>query len=256
MTIPRIYLPRPVDVGEMSALREEDQKYIKSVLRLKKHDHLVVFDGCGHEYQAVIHQVQHDRTIVQILKKYHPQVRPVQITLAQAIPKAGKMDFIVQKATELGVDRIVPFQSVRSVSRLTSDQCVHKALRWRKVAIEASRQCGRADVPVIDACADFQEMLKSGSVGGERIIFWEEETRFGIRDVFRRARDTKEFFIVIGPEGGFSMEEIEWARQAGFQCASIGRQILRVETAVVAIMSIIQYERGMLGGSLDMEPGS
>jgi len=252
LTIPRIFLPHPMEVGLLCDLREEDQTYIKSVLRLKKNDHLVVFDGQGHEYQAMIHQINKSRTVVEILKKYHPQDKPVRITLLQALPKAGKMDFIIQKATELGVDRIVPFQSARSVSRLADDKKGQKEQRWQKIAIEAARQCGRADVPVIDPCLDFPEMIAGADGGGLKIIFWEEEARTGLKDVLshNHSKSLNELSVVIGPEGGFLKEEVDQARQAGFKSVSLGQQILRVETAVLAILAILQYEKGVLGGSL------
>jgi 16S rRNA (uracil1498-N3)-methyltransferase len=161
------------------------------------------------------------------------------------------MDFIIQKATELGVDRIIPFQSARSVSRLTDDKKRQKALRWQKIAVEAARQCGRADVPVISPCLDFLEMIRDEGRKVFKIIFWEEETRCGIRDVLNQKHTelADEFFVIVGPEGGFLKEEVNQAREAGFQSVSLGRQILRVETAALAIMAIIQYEKGILGGS-------
>ncbi|MCX5858033.1 MAG: 16S rRNA (uracil(1498)-N(3))-methyltransferase [Deltaproteobacteria bacterium] len=257
MTIPRVFLPSPMGVGSLCDLREEDQTYIKSVLRLKKNDHLVVFDGEGHEYQAMIHEMKNNRIVVEILKKHRFQDKPIRITLSQALPKAGKMDFIIQKATELGVDRIIPFQSARSVSRLTDDKKRQKALRWQKIAVEAARQCGRADVPVVSPCLDFPEMISDEGCKGFKIIFWEEEMQCGIRDVLNQKDRplTDEFFVIVGPEGGFLKEEVNQAREAGFQSVSLGRQILRVDTAALAIMAIIQYEKGILGGSPDAGSG-
>lgn len=251
MTVPRIFLPRPLDVGSICPLRREDQTYIQAVLRLKKNDHLVVFDGQGHEYQAVIVNMQADRTVVEILKKYPLHDKPFRITLSQALTKAGKMDFIIQKATELGVDRVIPFQSARSVSRLTDDKKKQKESRWQKIAVEAARQCGRADVPLISPCVDFEAMVGDRYRPGVKIIFWEEETQNGLRDLLRRQPSVwvEEYSVIVGPEGGFMKEEVARARQAGFQSVSIGRQILRVETAVLAILAIIQYEKGILGGS-------
>jgi 16S rRNA (uracil1498-N3)-methyltransferase len=256
LTVPRIFLPRPVETGCLCDLREEDQTYIKSVLRLKKNDHLVVFDGDGHEYQAIIREIKGNRTSVEILKKHRFQERHIRITLSQALPKAGKMDFIIQKATELGVDRIIPFQSARSVSRLRDDNKRLKGLRWQKIAVEAARQSGRADVPVIDPCLDFYEMIGKSGSNDYKIIFWEEETHCGIKDALNQKHESlaDEFFVIVGPEGGFLKEEVNQAREAGFLSVSLGRQILRVETAAVAIMAIIQYEKGILGGSPDTGP--
>ena len=251
LTIPRIYLPCPMNVGCLCELREEDQTYVKSVLRFKTNDHLVVFDGQGHEYQALIREIKGNRTTVEILKKNRIQEKPFSITLAQALPKAGKMDFIIQKATELGVDRVAPFQSARSVARMPDDRKQQKESRWQKIALEAARQCGRADVPVISPCVDFREMINNADPTISRIIFWEEETHAGIRDVIRQvsAGLTGQLLVVVGPEGGFLKEEVQFAREAGFISVSLGRQILRVETAVLAILVIIQYEKGILGES-------
>lgn len=251
MTVPRIFVNGPLEAGLCCELREEDWKYVKSVLRLKRDDHLVVFDGQGHECQAVIQGTKGDRIIVKILKKYLLQDRAVRITLAQALPKAGKMDFIVQKATELGVERIIPFQSVRSIPRFTPDKKQQKESRWRKIALEAARQSGRADVPEVGPCMDYAEMIDAANPSGLNVIFWEEETGRGIRDAFvaDQLNSNKECFVVVGPEGGFLKAEVDRARDAGFQSVSLGRQILRVETAVLAILAIIQYEKGNLGGT-------
>ena len=255
MTIPRIYLPHPLEVGAICNLRDEDRRYVKSVLRLKKNDHLVVFDGSGCEYQALIREVKGDRLTLEILKRDFIQRKTVRITFSQALPKSGKMDFIVQKATELGVDRIIPFQSVRSVPRLSADKRIQKVLRWQKIAIEAARQCGRADVPEISVCLGFKEMLQSPHPNAFKIIFWEEEMNVGIRKTLREkpGNAAKDLFIVVGPEGGFSKEEICRAGEAGFQSVSLGRHILRVETAALTILSIIQYEKGNLGDPDDRE---
>ena len=255
MTIPRIYLPHPIEVGAICNLRDEDRRYVKSVLRLKKNDHLVVFDGSGCEYQALIREIKGDRLTLEILKRNFIQRKTVRITFSQALPKSGKMDFIVQKATELGVDRVIPFQSVRSVPRLSADKRIQKVLRWQKIAMEAARQCGRADVPEVRGCLGFKEMLQSAHPDAFKIIFWEEEMKVGIRKTLREkpGNAAKDLFIAVGPEGGFSKEEICQAGEAGFQSVSLGRHILRVETAVLAILSIIQYEKGNLGDPDDRD---
>ncbi len=248
MTIPRIYLREPLEVGVVCDLAGEDRRYVKSVLRLRKNDHLVLFDGSGFEYQALIREAGVDRLAVEILKKDTVQRETFRITLCQALPKSGKMDFIVQKATELGVERIVPFHCIRCVPRLSADKRTEKVSRWRKIAAAAAGQSGRVDVPEISACVDFRAMLQSTRPESLKIIFWEEETRLGIRKALRTspADAAKNMSVVVGPEGGFSKEEIGLAMDAGFQSVSLGRHILRVETAVVAILSIIQYEKGSL----------
>ena len=255
MTVPRIYLPEPLEAGAVCDLPGEDRRYVKSVLRLRKNDHIVLFDGSGFEYQARILEAGGNRLAVEILKKDFIRSETFRLTLCQALPKSGKMDFIAQKATELGVIRIVPFHSVRSVPRLSADRRAEKVSRWRKIAIEAARQSGRVDVPEIGPCVDFREMLQSAPPGSLKIIFWEEEPRLGIRKALRTdTPDAAENIVVaVGPEGGFSKEEVGLAVEAGFRSVSLGRRILRVETAVVAILSIIQYEMGSLRDPEDRE---
>ncbi len=241
-------MSNPLEVGAVCDLPVGDRRYVRNVLRLRKNDHLILFDGSGFEYQARICEAGADRVAVEILKKDFVEPETCRITLCQALPKSGKMDFIVQKSTELGVVRIVPFHSARSVPRLSVEKGAEKVSRWRKIAVEAARQCGRVAVPRIDSCVDFREMLQSAPPGSMKIIFWEEETRLGIRKVLRMspADAADDMFVAVGPEGGFSKEEVGLAVEAGFRSVSLGRHILRVETAVLAILSIIQYEKGSL----------
>jgi 16S rRNA (uracil1498-N3)-methyltransferase len=170
----------------------------------------------------------------------------IHVTLCQGVPKAEKMDGIVRHATELGAERIIPFLAERSVPRWQPEQFPRKRERWQKIAVEASRQCGRPDIPEIGAIVTFERMLHDVPGGGLRLIPWEEETTTDIREVLRDPSRSglKEFVLVIGPEGGFSAGEIEMARQAGFLSVSLGKRVLRVETASLALLSILQYERG------------
>jgi 16S rRNA (uracil1498-N3)-methyltransferase len=160
------------------------------------------------------------------------------------------MDFIVQKATELGADRIISFRSARSVPRLSQDKARAKISRWRSIAQEASRQCGRADIPEIRGIVSFEEMLACSEGQSLKIIFWEEESKRNIKEILRDEKyaGANDISVVIGPEGGFSREEIERAADKGFISATMGKNILKVETAVLAILSIIQYEKGIFGG--------
>jgi 16S rRNA (uracil1498-N3)-methyltransferase len=160
------------------------------------------------------------------------------------------MDSIVQKATELGAHRIIPFRSARSVPQLTADKALARVLRWRSIATEAARQCGRADIPEVNDVLSFEEMLASAEDGTLKIIFWEEESERGIKKLLRdkRYEDARDISVIIGPEGGFSKEEVESAVRSGFISVSLGKNILKVETAAVTILSVIQYEVGIFGG--------
>lgn len=247
MAVPRIYHPQALEEGITIQLEEDYRVYLRDVLRLGERDELILFDGMGHEYRAVIRGFSPGAVHLEVTTKEDIKLPETQITLAQSLPKGEKMKFIIQKTTELGVSRIIPFISSRSIPRLTGDRAVAKAARWRKVAVEASRQCGRADVPEVDEIASFSEMLRATNEDALRIILWEGEERRGLREILTDERYARadSFCIVIGPEGGFSWEEIEQARRSGFISASLGRLILRTETAPLAVLSILQYEKGL-----------
>ena len=250
MTVPRIFFPGSLREGELCELGEQTLQYIKSVLRMKKGESLILFDGAGWEYEAAIKTFLDDRVSIEVLKKNRIPEKAVKISLFQALPKATKMDFIVQKATELGADRIISFQSARTVPRLSQDKARAKISRWRSIAQEASRQCGRADIPEIRGIVSFEEMLACSEGQSLKIIFWEEESKRNIKEILRDEKyaGAHDISVVIGPEGGFAREEIERAADKGFISATMGKNILKVETAVLAILSIIQYEKGIFGG--------
>ncbi|HPQ44875.1 MAG TPA: 16S rRNA (uracil(1498)-N(3))-methyltransferase [Syntrophales bacterium] len=249
MATPRIYSPHELHEGASPELGKEYFTYIRDVLRLKEGDELTLFDGMGHEYHAAIRDFSHHDVRLDIIGKEDIKLPDTHITIAQSLPKGSKMDLIIQKSTELGVSRIVPFISSRSISRLEGTRASGKTARWRKIAIEASRQCGRGDVPEVSEIRSFGEMLNMPDENALRLILWEAEAERGIREILTDEKHSSadNFFIVIGPEGGFSWKEIEMARQRSFISASLGRLILRTETAPLAVLSILQYEKGLFG---------
>lgn len=246
MTIPRLYLPRPLETGAVCAAAADQARYLKTVLRMREGDPLLIFNGTGWEYKAVIRRQTADGIELEITGRRALPAAEIHVTLCQAVPKAEKMDGIIRHATELGAERIVPFLAERSVPRWRPEQLPRKRERWQKIAVEASRQCGRPDIPEIGEIVTFERMLRDVPESGLRLIPWEEETKTGIREILRDPARSgmKEFVLVIGPEGGFSAGEIELARQAGFLSVSLGKRVLRVETASLAVLAIFQYEKG------------
>jgi 16S rRNA (uracil1498-N3)-methyltransferase len=249
LTIPRLYFPEKVEKGERRVLGGENLHYVKSVLRMRNGDRLFLFDGAGCESEALIREFTARGVIVEIVKKEEEKVRDeaVKITLFQALPKANKMDSIIRKGTELGVDAIIPFHSVRSIPRLSPETALIKRSRWQKIAAEAARQCCRSRMPEIGGILSFAEVLGFSQEGALRIIFWEGESETGIRQVLKdeRHEGIKDFVVIIGPEGGFLKEEVDMAVAKGFISVGLGRQILKVETASLTILSILQYEKGI-----------
>ena len=246
MTIPRLYIPRPLETGAVCSAAADQARYLKTVLRMKEGDLLLIFNGTGWEYEAVIRRRTAEGMELEITGRHRLPAAEIHVTLCQAVPKAEKMDGIIRHATELGTERIVPFLAERSVPRWRPEQLPRKRERWQKIAVEASRQCGRSDIPEVGEIVTFEQMLRNVPENGLRLIPWEEETTTGIREVLRDpARSgTTEFVLVIGPEGGFSAGEIDQARRAGFLSVSLGKRVLRVETASLAVIAVLQYEKG------------
>ncbi|MCK9274821.1 MAG: 16S rRNA (uracil(1498)-N(3))-methyltransferase [Syntrophales bacterium] len=250
MTAPRIYSPGKKDKEGFIELGEEDCHYIKHVVRLKPKDSIILFDGGGCEYQAVIDRYTESGVILQITEVEAIDTDPhVKITVAQSLPKETKMDFIIRKSTELGAWRIIPFISARSVPRLTEEKKAARVKRWRKIAAEAATQSLRVHVPHVDEIVPFASALEKARKEALNIIFWEEETEKGIRDILNdtAVEGKKDIMVVIGPEGGFTRDEAARAVEKGFSSVHLGSRILRVETVSLAVLAIIQYELGLIG---------
>ncbi len=243
----RFYAPHPKIERGILKVEGDEVRHIRRVLRLGKGDEIRVFDGSGKEYEGTI--VEEDSFSVSIWVHDIVSSRKesvLEITLAQSLLKGEKMDFLVQKAVELGIRRIVPFISSRSVPVLEVKRRLERQKRWEKIAVNASKQCGRGSVPQIDPPVSFLEMLESAPEDSLRLILWEEEGR-GLKEILGRSERAKEIFFVVGPEGGLSQEEVEEAKKARFIPVALGQRILRAETASLSFLSIIQYEWGDMG---------
>ena len=251
MTIPRIYSPVALEKGKLCELGQDNHKYLKQVLRLEQGDSITVFDGWGHEFEAVIKNFSINSVALELGKKIETSGREIKITLGQALPKAGKMDVIIRGAAELGADVIIPFAAVRSVSRIAGEKGPVKAARWQKIAREAARCSRSSQITDVLPVASFETMLTCAGEQALKMIFWEEEDQKSIKDVLsdQTWAQAKDIFIIVGPEGGFSRDEILKAKEAGFISVSLGKQILKVETAALVIISIIQYEKGIFSNS-------
>jgi 16S rRNA (uracil1498-N3)-methyltransferase len=228
-------------------LGKDNLRYLKTVLRLKPGDRVIVFDGFGHEFEACIDSFGASDVFLSLEKQFPETKRKIRVTLAQAIPKAGKMDLIVKTAAELGADVIVPFICDRSVSRIEGEKASMKVARWQKIVREAARCTRSILVTDVEPVLSFGDMLSRSAAGERKLIFWEEEDQQSIRDALndKKFADAVRYFIIVGPEGGLSRDEVNLAKEAGFVSVSLGRQILKVETAAAAILSIIQYEKGI-----------
>ena len=215
----------------------EDVSHISKVLRMSAGDNIIVCDGEGNDYDAVITSISKTEVIAEITGKYVCDAEPcVDVTLYQALPKQGKMEYIIQKNTELGVNKIVPVYTKRCVVK-PSD----KTERWSKVAESAAKQCGRGIIPQVMPVITFDEAIKQMQEYDLALMPYECEEENGLKKVLQSSI-YKKVSIFIGPEGGFDLKEVETAISSGVKTVTLGKRILRTETAASAVLPIIMYE--------------
>ncbi|RMF96098.1 MAG: 16S rRNA (uracil(1498)-N(3))-methyltransferase [Candidatus Schekmanbacteria bacterium] len=171
---------------------------------------------------------------------------PVKIILCQALPAKERMELIIEKAVELGVKKIVPFKSDKSITLEEREKKQRKAHKWTDLVIKASKQCRRAELLSIDRFTDFETIMKEYRKICGKIIFSNYHYDFRLSDILQSLKDCKEICIVIGPEGGFSEEELELAKKTGFYVVKAGERILRTETAAISLTAIFQHLLGDL----------
>jgi 16S rRNA (uracil1498-N3)-methyltransferase len=256
MRLTRVYVQAALTPGNMVELPPDTASHLAKVLRARSGDELILFNGDGREFTGAIDAVRGSRVSASVGDS-RPVDResPLSITLVQCVPRGDRMDFIVQKATELGVARIVPVLSQRSVVRLDADQADSKAVHWRAVAVSACEQCGRNRLPIIEAARPLLNYLgESASSAGPRLVFEPESAlpHLAPLDTGVAAPDTgsaapvalADAEIAIGPEGGFAANELEAFRVAGFSQVGLGPRILRTETAAIAAVVWLQARFG------------
>jgi 16S rRNA (uracil1498-N3)-methyltransferase len=238
----RFYVSPEKVHGNKIAISGPEAHHILDVMRLKVADKVTVFDGTGREYVGFIKEAKSKSLTVEIVKTKEPQgSASPQITLAQAIPKKGKMDYIVEKATELGVDSIIPMVTARTVVELEEEKAKTRVERWKKISIEAAKQCGRMDVPEIKEVAEFFHVLSDVSDYDLALLCCLNEETAPLRE-FLGSFEGGKIIIFIGPEGDFTPEEIEIAKRVHCRLLGLGERILRSDTAPVVALSILNYE--------------
>jgi 16S rRNA (uracil1498-N3)-methyltransferase len=242
--LPRIFV-KPESIKNASAiLPEDDAKKLFRVLRMKPGDRLTLFDGSS-EYSAVIKSLNQKSAEVAITGTLKRESESkLQTLLGQGVPKSGKMEYVAQKAVELGATEILPVLMERSIKRPDIHDAEKNLARLRKVAVEAARQSGRVSVPEISCFVDLPMFVERARCFDLKIIFLEGEKTRGLRDILHGCGDVKSVAMLVGPEGGFTDYEVLEAEAAGFITAGLGPRILRTETAGIAALAIIQYELG------------
>lgn len=231
--------------GDDIRIYGDESRHLSQVLRLRPGDHIAVIDGSGEEHEAEIVTVGKTEVTAKRLTTCTPDVEPaIEITLLQGIPKSDKMDYIVQKAVELGVSRIVPVRTAFVVGKDTADM-TKRLERWNRIAREAVKQSRRTSVPEVMAPVSLEEAIRvyQGDLG---VLLYENERKKDLKALLKWYTMNRyhRLSLLVGPEGGISPAEAEYLALCGFQSVTLGNRILRTETASLAALAIIMYETG------------
>ncbi len=228
-----------------------EARHIAKALRMGRGDHIILVDGQGARYQSLIESVSPRGVRVKLESRLpSPSSSPVRITLCQALLKSRAMDLVIEKASELGVHSIHPFISERTVVKLDGQKAKERVRRWQEICHSAITQSDGRTPAEIGSLLSFSDLtIKYQKETALKVIFWEDEDGKDLKGLLRESSPLTEVIGLVGPEGGFTQEEIRIAEQAGFTPVSLGQRVLKAETAAITMTAIIQYEWGDL--SLD-----
>ncbi len=265
--MPRFFIEEAVDLSAQNVfLTGDDYHHLHDVLRMKAGDELLVCDGAGTDLHCRISRFTDKGAELAILSRTVNQTEPpYEAVLYQGLAKGDKMDGIIQKAIELGVSRIVPMICRRSVAVPDAGDMPKRLTRWNRIAAEAAKQCGRGRIPAVEPACAFTEAIRQAAAADIKLIPWEMEKEQSLREALEAwsalgkqpatgaEGDEKpengsipaakpELAVLIGPEGGFTEQEIDLALAAGLQPVTLGRRILRTETAGPAVLAMILYQ--------------
>ena len=242
----RFFIPSHSLSGDSPIITGDDAVHIRKVLRLKPGDGIELIDGTGVECDARIIGMSAGKVAVSILQRRFSEYQSTPcLIIAQAVLKDNKPDVIIRQITELGIHEWVPFAAHRSVPVLNAQRISSRKDRWEKIAIEALKQCRRRNLLKISDLLTFDAMLAYGRNCDIKLIFWEDESPsrpFELPDV--NADSVQSVIAIIGPEGGFTPDEIAAARARGYTTVSLGPRILKADTATLSVSTLLQYGYG------------
>jgi 16S rRNA (uracil1498-N3)-methyltransferase len=244
MRMTRVHLAQPLAAGTEVVLPEAAARHVARVLRLRPGAALLLFDGSGADFRAEITEVAGPRVRTRIVERIDglPE-SPLAVTLVQAVSRGERMDWTLQKATELGVRRIQPVLSARSVVRLDGQQGERRLRHWQGVVAGACEQCGRSVLPVVEAPLELAQYLEVPRGADRRLVLAPD----GSGSIGALAAGLVSVELLIGPEGGLDETEVAAAGRAGFERVRLGPRVLRTETAGIAALAVLQALAGDLG---------
>lgn len=240
----RFFIDPEQITGDTAILTGRESRHLTMVLRLQPGSRVQLFDGTGREYLAEIIKLDRGNATLAILEtKIEEQPHGPALYLGQALLKSQKMDLIIQKATELGVAGLLPVNTRFCVQ---DDISENRVRRWQRIAREACKQCNRPRPLQIAPPASYADLIAESGRFILKLLFWEQETMTRLGSILPPANQAGPVLVLVGPEGGFSNDEVELAQKTGFQTVTLGRRILRAETASLAATSIVQHLMGNL----------
>ena len=230
--------------GDNIRIEGGDVNHMKNVLRMKLHEKAEISDGESRTYLCEVEAYEEDVAVLHILEEMEADTEPAsKLYLFQGLPKSDKMELIVQKAVELGVYQVIPVAMKRSVVRLDDKKAAKKADRWNSIAESAAKQAGRSRIPEVTMPLSYKEALKMAEELDVTLLPYELAGGMEVtREVIRQIKSGQSVGIFIGPEGGFEPEEVDAAVSMGAKVITLGRRILRTETAGLATLAVLMFE--------------
>lgn len=236
--MPRFYSPPPLPVGGTFELPSDAAHHASRVLRLRVGDEVEIFDGIGNECRGRIADLDGKHvTVTEIIPRSNNRESPLHVVLAQALSGSEKMDWVIQKATELGVKEIQPLATERSVAKLPAERVQKRLEHWQQIAISACEQCGRSMLPGLHAPMDIMVWLQQTKLAPDAKYVLLPEGAASLHD---QAKPRGKAVLLIGAEGGFSQAEITAALQCGYIPIRLGARVMRTETAAIAGVAVLQ----------------
>ncbi len=244
--MPKFFVTQDNITENTVTIDSEDVSHILRVLRLGIGDELMVCDSCGFDYDVKITQTEQKKILCDIIKKTESVSEPnIKVTLFQGLPKASKMEYIIQKTTELGISEIVPVKLSRCVVKIDKGKDEKKKIdRWQKISESAAKQSGRGIVPKISEIMSLDEVIEKSKDFDLFFVPYECEEQKKLKEILLSVKDVKTVGFLIGPEGGFDITETEKIRNQGISTITLGKRILRTETAGEAVLAMTMYEIG------------
>ena len=220
-----------------------DAHHIARSLRMAEGDEAIVCDGEGAEYLTKLVRIRDDECRCEIVERLNTRTEsPINLTLCMAYPKGDKLEVVIQKAVELGVSRIIPFESSRCIKRPKAEKAEKQTARLERIAEEAAKQCGRAKIPTVTQPMSFSRMIDEATAASLAIFCYENEDGLTVKDILSGSERPESIAVIVGSEGGFSPDEAAAAIEKGCKSVSLGNRILRCETAPSFVLSAISYE--------------